>query len=89
MTTHGGSKVAVIAAIIGNLAIAIIKFIAAAITGSSAMISEGIHSLVDTGNGGLLLHGMKRQERTFFRMHDERIFSKVKHRMSDWLSEFF
>ncbi|MDP2603367.1 MAG: cell division protein FtsA [Deltaproteobacteria bacterium] len=38
---------------------------------------------------GLLLHGMKRQERTFFRMHDERIFSKVKHRMSDWLSEFF
>jgi len=38
---------------------------------------------------GLLLYGMKRQERTHFRIRDERIFSKVKHRMSDWLSEFF
>ncbi len=59
MAGHGESKIAVIAAIIANLAIAVIKFIAAAITGSSAMISEGIHSLVDTGNGGLLLFGMK------------------------------
>jgi cation diffusion facilitator family transporter len=59
MEGHGGSKVAVIAAVIGNLAIAVVKFIAGAITGSSAMISEGIHSLVDTGNGGLLLLGMK------------------------------
>ena len=63
MAGHGGSKAAVIAAVIGNLVIAIIKFIAAAITGSSAMISEGIHSLVDTGNGGLLLHGMSRAKR--------------------------
>lgn len=60
MAGRGGSKTAVLAAIVGNLFIAIIKFTAAAITGSSAMISEGIHSLVDTGNGGLLLHGMKR-----------------------------
>lgn len=60
---HGESKVAVIAAVVGNLIIAIIKFIAAALTGSSAMISEGIHSLVDTGNGGLLLLGMKRAQR--------------------------
>ncbi len=59
MSSQGGSRVAVIAAIVGNLAIAVIKFIAAAMTGSSAMISEGIHSLVDTGNGLLLLRGMK------------------------------
>ena len=57
------SKKAVVAAIIGNLAIAVIKFIAGAITGSSAMISEGIHSVVDTGNGGLLFYGLKRGAR--------------------------
>jgi cation diffusion facilitator family transporter len=60
MTTQGGSTIAVVAAVIGNLIIAITKFIAAAITGSSAMISEGIHSIVDTGNGGLVLLGMQR-----------------------------
>ena len=38
---------------------------------------------------GLVLHGMKRQERSVARPRDDKILSKVKHRMSDWLSEFF
>ena len=57
------SRRAVIAAIAGNAAIAAIKFVAGAMTGSSAMISEGIHSLVDTGNGGLLYLGLQRSQR--------------------------
>ncbi len=50
----------VVAALLGNGLIAFTKFIAAGITGSSAMLSEAIHSVVDTGNQGLLLWGMKR-----------------------------
>lgn len=57
------SKRAIYAAILGNLAIAITKFIGAAVSGSSAMLTEGIHSLVDTGNGGLLLLGIRRSKR--------------------------
>ena len=55
-----GSKLVIVAALIGNALISVTKFAAALITGSSAMMSEGIHSLVDCGNQGLLLYGMKR-----------------------------
>ncbi|MDH5711197.1 MAG: cation diffusion facilitator family transporter [Gammaproteobacteria bacterium] len=58
-----GSKKVIYAALAGNTLIAITKFTAAAITGSSAMLSEGIHSLVDTGNQILLLHGMKQAQK--------------------------
>ena len=54
------SKIAVVAALIGNLLVAITKAIAAALTGSSSMLSEAVHSLVDTVNEVLLLYGMRR-----------------------------
>jgi len=57
------SKVAIYGAIGANVAIAITKFVVAGITGSSAMLSEGIHSAVDTFNGVLLLVGLKLSKR--------------------------
>jgi cation diffusion facilitator family transporter len=63
MATANSSKIAIYAAIGANLLIAVSKFIAAGFTGSSAMISEGIHSLVDTGNGLLLLLGIRRSKK--------------------------
>ncbi|MBT4888762.1 MAG: cation transporter [Rhodospirillales bacterium] len=62
MSADGSTKV-VLAALAGNFAITITKFIAASYTGSSAMLSESIHSLVFTGNQGLILYGLKRAKR--------------------------
>lgn len=60
MASPSGSRKVIYAALAGNFLIAITKFAAAVWTGSSAMLSEGVHSLVDTGNELLLLYGMHR-----------------------------
>jgi len=62
MSSPSSSR-AIIAALIGNSLIAISKFIAASYTGSSAMFSEGVHSVVDSGNQLLLLYGVKRSKK--------------------------
>ncbi|MBU1248037.1 MAG: cation diffusion facilitator family transporter [Proteobacteria bacterium] len=59
----GSSKLVIYAALAGNTLIAITKFIAAGVTGSSAMLSEGIHSSVDTLNQALLLLGLRQASR--------------------------
>ncbi len=68
MSTGGGTK-AVLAALSANLGIAVIKFVAFAVTGSSSMLAEGVHSVVDSGNQGLLLKGARSARRRASAQH--------------------
>src|SRR5438876_10617362 len=65
----GSSKFVVYAALAGNLLVSATKFIAASVSGSASMMSEGVHSLVDTLNEVLLLYGMHRSKQTADRIH--------------------
>lgn len=64
-----GSKKAIIAALGANAGIAVAKFVGFAITGSSSMLAEGVHSVADTSNQGLLLFGQKRANREADQLH--------------------
>jgi cation diffusion facilitator family transporter len=63
------SKTAVTAALLGNAALAVMKGVAAASTGSAAMLAETFHSIADTGNQVLLFVGMRLSERPPDRRH--------------------
>jgi cation diffusion facilitator family transporter len=63
------STIVIVAALLANLGIAIAKFIAAGITGSSAMLTEGVHSVVDSFNQVLLLWGQHRAKRPADKIH--------------------
>lgn len=62
MSASGGGK-AIVAALLANAGIAVAKFIGFFITGSSSMLAEGVHSVADTSNQGLLLFGRRRARR--------------------------
>jgi cation diffusion facilitator family transporter len=68
MSAEGGSK-AVVAALLANSGIAVMKFVAFFLTGASSMLAEGIHSVADSGNQGLLLLGAKRADRAATPQH--------------------
>jgi len=68
MSAASGTR-AVIAALLANLGIAVTKFIAYALTGSSSMLAESIHSVADSGNQALLLLGGRRAQRDADRKH--------------------
>jgi cation diffusion facilitator family transporter len=68
MSAAGGTR-AIIAALAANLGIAVTKFIAFLLTGSSSMLAEAIHSVADSGNQGLLLLGGKRARREATPVH--------------------
>ncbi len=68
MTDHGSNRV-ILTALAANVGIAVAKFIAAGITGSSAMVTEGVHSLVDSANHMLLLYGTRRSRKAADAMH--------------------
>jgi len=68
MSSSGGTK-AVVAALAANLGIAVTKFIAYLLTGSSSMLAEGVHSVADSGNQGLLLLGARRANRAASEHH--------------------
>jgi len=63
MASHGSSRV-VLAALVGNVLVAATKLAAALVTGSSAMMSEALHTAADTGNELLLLYGLRRAARS-------------------------
>lgn len=65
----GGSKRAIIAALAANAGIAVAKFIGFAITGSSSMLAESVHSIADTSNQGLLLYGQRAASKEADRLH--------------------
>ncbi len=69
MAAESGSKLVLYAALGANLGIAVAKFVAAALSGSSAMLTEGFHSTVDSANQLLMLYGQKRSRRPPDKIH--------------------